>query len=285
MNIVQCPVCKQSNLRQWGKRNDYLLYKCFSCTHKFADLRKLEMFQEDPSAFRQMITNGLMSSDEQYYEHLAAGESVGNATAITAEHILDLYKKKTINMKTGSWLDIGCGSGYLLSLVQNAGFASLGIEPGGWGQIAASRKGLQIVQGFLTRDTFTQSFDVVSATDVVEHVPEPVEFLSLMASYISSEGYILISIPFTDSLEAKLMGVHWNMVAPPTHCQFFSMRSLKFALQRAGLKLVDWRQFNIRNLYVLSRYVYFRHLVDMLLPGPQLVCLAQKLNCVQVPRE
>ena len=116
---------------------------------------------------------------------------------------------------------------------------------------------------------------MVSATDVVEHVSEPVEFLRLMAGYLMPSGYIVISIPFADSFEAKLMGTRWDMVGPPTHCQFFSMRSLKLALQMAGLEFIDSRQFNVRNMLGLSKYGYLRDVVDALLPGPQLVCLVR----------
>jgi 2-polyprenyl-3-methyl-5-hydroxy-6-metoxy-1,4-benzoquinol methylase len=275
VNLIKCSICDQTCLRPWGERNGYKLYSCLSCTHKFADLKNQEMSRSDPERFREEFTHGLMSSDEKYYEHLAAGETPGNATAITTEHILNICRKNRLEF-SGNWLDIGCGSGYLLSEVQNSGFIAHGIEPGGWGQIAVVRKGLQIVQGFLTNDTFAQRFDVVSATDVIEHIPDPVEFLKLMAGYVVSGGYIIISIPFADSLEAKLMGARWDMVEPPTHCQFFSMQSLKLALQKAGLEVVDSCQFNIRNLRGLLRQVYLRQLVDILLPGPQLVCLIQK---------
>lgn len=277
MNLIKCPVCERECKRLWGKRNGYLLYNCLSCTHKFADLRNIELLRDDPILFREKITNGLMATDAQYYDHLAAGEEAGNTTSITTEKILDLYHEKAVGF-TGSWLDIGCGSGHLLSIVQDAGFVAHGIEPGGWGQIAAARKGLKIVQGFLTNDTFSQCFDVVSATDVVEHLSNPVQFLGLMARYVVSDGYVIISIPFVDSFEARLMGVSWNMVAPPTHCQFFSTQSLELALQLAGLKMIGRRQFNIRNIPLFSRNVWVRRLIDLLFPGPQLVCVLQKVS-------
>ena len=202
------------------------------------------------------------------------------ATATTTEHILDLCRENMVGIP-GCWLDIGCGSGYLLSQVQNSGFDALGIEPGGWGQIAAKQKRLHVVQGFLAKDTFSQRFEVVSATDVVEHVPDPVEFLRLMAGYVVPSGYILISIPFADSIEAKLRGANWNMVEPPTHSQFFSMQSLELALQLAGLSLIVSRQFNIRNMRGLSRYVSLRRFIDALIPGPQLVCLVRKVGHIE----
>lgn len=238
MASIECPICEQTRLRRWGERNGYALYHCLSCTHKFADLGNREHTLHTPKSFLERITNGLMSSDEQYYEHLTAGETTGNPTSITARHVIDVCKSNALPF-VGNWLDVGCGSGHLLSLVRDVGFIALGIEPGGWGQIAAARKRLQVVKGFLTKDTFSQRFDVVSATDVVEHVSDPLELLRLMASYVVQGGYIIISIPFADSVEARLMGTRWDMVEPPTHCQFFSMHSLSVAVQRAGLRVID----------------------------------------------
>lgn len=277
MSSVMCPICQQNDHKFWGRRNGYELYQCQACSHKFADLKNLEMSRVDPDQFREEFTHGLMSSDVQYYEHLAVGEGVGRATAVTVEHILDLCRNNGVEF-SGGWLDVGCGSGLLLSQVQDAGFVAQGIEPGGWGQIAAERKGLKVVQGFLGNDTFPQRFNVVSATDVVEHLPDPVDFLGLIAGYVESGGHIVITIPFADSPEAKWRGARWDMVEPPTHSQFFSMCSLKLALKMAGLEIVDSRQYNIRNLRGLSRYRFMRRILDALMPGPQLVCLIKKID-------
>ena len=235
------------------------------------------MTQNDPDRFREEFTHGLMSTDQEYYDHLSRGEKLGMPTSITADHVLELCKNEGV-IGGGSWLDIGCGSGYLLRRVQDADFHALGIEPGGWGQIAAAHKNVNITQGFLTPNTFGRHFDVISATDVVEHLPDPVNFLKLMASYLEHHGYIVIAIPFADSLEARLMGSHWDMVEPPTHSQFFSRNSLKLALQQAGLEAVSMHQYNIRHLGGLARNKIIRRAVDIVIPGPQLVCLMRTAN-------
>jgi 2-polyprenyl-3-methyl-5-hydroxy-6-metoxy-1,4-benzoquinol methylase len=225
-----------------------------------------------------------MTSDAQFYEQLTSAEGIGRGTSVTTEHILDLSRRNGVKPH-GTWLDVGCGSGHLLSKVQKAGFTALGVEPGGWGQIAAERKKLNITQGFLSYNTFPKNYNIVSATDVVEHIPNPVEFIKLLAGYVEPNGHLIITIPFADSLEAKLMGVRWNMVEPPTHCQFFFMRSLKLALQDAGMEMVDSKQYNLRNMRGLSRYRNLRRILDALVPGPQLVCLAQKINFNSVSRK
>lgn len=278
---VICTVCEALLLRFWGERNGYKLYQCLSCTHRFADLQNQVMEQNNPDRFREEFTHGLMSTDQEYYDHLSGGEGIGMPTSITAEHILELCQDEGV-INGSSWLDIGCGSGHLLRCVQDLGFDAIGIEPGGWGQIAAAQKDIKVIQGFLKSDTFDRRFDVISATDVVEHLPDPVNFFRLMGGYLEPGGHIIIAVPFADSLEARLMGSRWNMVEPPTHSQFFSCPSLRLALRQAGLEAISMRQYNIRHLGGLVRNKFIRYVIDMVIPGPQLVCVARKANFIEI---
>jgi SAM-dependent methyltransferase len=273
---TKCPVCRKTQIRLWGERNGYLLYRCLLCTHRFADLKDREISQDDLNLFREGITNGLMSGDQEYYEHLCKGEGLGLPTTITADHVLELYLKE--RPVGGSWLDVGCGAGYLMYRANDVGFCARGIEPGGWGQIAAMHKNLNVVQGFLTPDTFPGHFDVISATDVVEHTPDPVSFLKLIADYLLVGGHAIISIPFFESAEARLMGLRWNMIEPPTHSQFFSSQSLQLALNQAGFEIISSRQYNIRYLLGFARFKIVRKIIDTVFSGPQLICLMRKIK-------
>jgi len=220
------------------------------------------------------MTNGLMATDRAYFEHLTQEEAPGRASAVVADHVLALCARGGVG--TGRWLDVGCGSGYLLMQVIKAGFTPAGIEPGGWAQIAAAERKLPIVQGFLGPDTFTQPFDVVSATDVLEHVASPVAFLRMLSQQISPGGRIVITIPYAQSLEARLKGERWNMIDPPTHRQFFTRRSLDELLARTGLAIERRRRYHLRNMRGLGKYRLARRILDAAIPGPQLACLLTK---------
>jgi ubiquinone/menaquinone biosynthesis C-methylase UbiE len=68
------------------------------------------MEQDNPDRFREEFTHGLMSTDQEYYDHLSGGEGIGMPTSITADHILELCQGDCV-INGSSWLDIGCGSG------------------------------------------------------------------------------------------------------------------------------------------------------------------------------
>jgi 2-polyprenyl-3-methyl-5-hydroxy-6-metoxy-1,4-benzoquinol methylase len=232
-------------LSPWGRRNGYALYRCCDCGHRFADLKDYSVLHQNPDVFRQRFTHHLMETDDMYYRHLCLGEKVGRPTYATTELILAKIQAAGYLLPAGRWLDVGSGSGYLVQVLQRRGWDVVGIEPGGWGQIAARDKGIPVVQGFLGETTFSGKFDFISATDVLEHQPDPLHLLRLIAHYLSRSGIAFISVPFAESFHGKIFKSRWAMVEPPTHCHFFTRASFLSLLGNYGLELAEMLQYNL----------------------------------------
>jgi 2-polyprenyl-3-methyl-5-hydroxy-6-metoxy-1,4-benzoquinol methylase len=263
-NHQVCPICGTHDIVLWGSRSGFQLYKCRNCTHRFADIGSSTITEIQGDRFRSHVTNDQMASDIEYYNHLCSGEQPGKHTYITVEHILTLLPH--IGKGCGrSWLDIGCGSGYLVHRMRQLGLGAIGIEPGGWGQVAAKEKYIPVVQGFLNKQTFLNKFDVISVTDVLEHQPDPEQFLLLIHHYLLPSSYVLISFPFADSLLRRFLGTHWKMVAPPTHCQFFTHKSFETLLEKTGFELVHLIQYNSSYLPVIREFRGGRWMTDKFL--------------------
>ena len=266
-----CPVCKAKNAKYIGTKNYISIMACIDCTHVFADLAGKDFNHSDLDLFRDGFTHGRMQSDSDYYDHLVQGEAVGCPTFVTASKVLSMVLKTGFAHK--SWLDVGSGSGHLVERAEKMDFDASGIEPGGWGQIAANRKGIRIAQGFLGENLSGRKYSIISATDVVEHVPDPIRFLSLMSSHMEEDGILIISIPCIESFEAKIFGLNWSMLSPPTHRHFFTKKSLNIAINKAGLRPLETQQYNIRRLFGLSRYSAIQRLIDKIILGDQLICM------------
>lgn len=214
------------------------------CSHRFADVRENSTLSEDPDEFRSRFTHNLMETDRAYYEHLLAGEQRGRATHITTELVMEAADAD-LGQKDNSWLDIGCGSGYLLKRLKDRGVSAIGIEPGGWGQIAAQDKGVEVVQGFLAEGTFTRRFDWISALDMLEHQADPAKALRLIRDLLTPGGKVFISVPFADSLQGWFLKYRWRMVEPPTHCQFFTKRSFNHLIEKEGFVLARTIRYTV----------------------------------------
>jgi SAM-dependent methyltransferase len=223
------------------------------------------VLSDDPDVFLRRFTNEMMDSDENYYHHLCLGEREGQPTHTTSRLILQRIHSDEGMRAQGRWLDVGSGSGYLVHALQRDGFDAIGIEPGGWGQIAARQKGIRVIQGFLEETTLLGKFDFVSATDVLEHQPDPGGLLDLIGYYLRPSGTAFITVPFVDSFHGRILRSRWSMVEPPTHSQFFSLSSFESLLRKCGFELVGMVRYNVTYPWPLGRLKLGRKLVDWLL--------------------
>jgi len=137
----------------------------------------------------------------------------------------------------GRLLDIGCGSGAYVALMNELGWEVAGIEMDGKAvAVARSHFGLLIHNGTVDDAPFEeQSFDVVTMSHVLEHVPDPVSFLQAATRFVKPDGRIIIVTPNARSLGSSLFGKDWYALQPPQHLILYGARGLRRCLAQTGL--------------------------------------------------
>jgi 2-polyprenyl-3-methyl-5-hydroxy-6-metoxy-1,4-benzoquinol methylase len=277
MTSKSCPICSGLETETLGRKNQHAIIRCKNCWHWWAQ-GVSELGSADLESFKKQYCNYDEETAAREYSKLANGEQPGNHV-----HKTNLLLREILgDLKwTGqSHLDVGCGSGYLLGQSKQAGLSVQGIEPGPWGRKASERWSIPVESNFLRANHFDRPFDLVTATDVIEHQADPVKFLNVLKSNTSDTGLIVISFPYTRSFNARVLGTRWHMVFPPTHCQFFSEQSAAELANRCGLKIVAKRQHNTGGFPILSRsrifQVAYNTLLDLLTFGDQLVLALSK---------
>jgi 2-polyprenyl-3-methyl-5-hydroxy-6-metoxy-1,4-benzoquinol methylase len=132
-------------------------------------------------------------------------------------------------------LDIGCSFGVLLNRFQEGYHCqAFGIEPGDGHRAHAQKTGLNV---HATLEAFEQEnetpVDCISMAHVVEHLPDPVGYLShLKESLLTPDGWLVIEVPNLyahDSFEIA-------------HLVSYSSHTLVQTLKKAGFEIIKLEQ-------------------------------------------
>ena len=135
-------------------------------------------------------------------------------------------------------LDIGCGDGALLVEAIRRGVHSVGLE-GGAQNAATAREasGAEVIEAHLEEaDLGGRTFGLVGCTHVLEHVEDPVRFLSICRELLAPEGRFFIEVP--NVMRPKMS---FRRMFQFRHSFFFSPETLVAMLRRAGLRTL-WRR-------------------------------------------
>ncbi len=137
-------------------------------------------------------------------------------------------------------LDVGSGVGYSLVEIKSLGGKGWGIDPDGNAKRIAKKLKLRFYQGFLTNCPFPKNyFDLITASQVIEHEPDPLRFLNLCKEFLGSSGRIILSFPNTNSFFRKIWRKSWLHWHIPYHLNHFNKRSFKILARNSGLKIAS----------------------------------------------
>jgi len=141
-------------------------------------------------------------------------------------------------------LDVGSGPGYFLLHGKQRGWETLGIEPSGQAAEHSRQLGLEIIEDFLTEKTAGQlgNFDVVHASEVLEHISDPKGMLNLSYRLLKPGGLLCVVAPndynpFQDALR-EVCGYESWWLAPPHHINYFEVNSLSNLFADCGFAVV-----------------------------------------------
>ena len=80
-----------------------------------------------------------------------------------------------------------------------------------------------------------EKFDCVIATQVIEHVHQPLVFLRQLVSHTKPGGKIILATPDIRGLLRKVMGRRWPSFKIPEHINYFDPPRLSALMRKGGL--------------------------------------------------
>lgn len=154
-------------------------------------------------------------------------------------------------------LDVGCAMGSMLDEAKAGGWDSVGVESSEFAaRYAAEHSGCPVYAGTLQKAAFpSESFDVVTLMDVIEHVPEPSELMGEIYRVLRPGGVAFIVTPNFASFFVWLYGPKAYGVWPDQHVVYFQPSTMTSLLRKIGFSrtIVGSKDFYGENLRRLLR--------------------------------
>jgi SAM-dependent methyltransferase len=241
--LKKCLLC-DSNASQYGKLRfhnvdtvagvnsltyidiSYTLYKCNRCNLVY----KLPL----PNENSLRLLYGKSGKEE--FCRVAFQERLDRRFDEIETIALSLSKGKNV-------LDIGCGNGAMLNSWDDC-WNKFGVEYSLPASRSAVNQGVKII-GRTVSDVSTKYksyFDVVTLIDVVEHIPNPKNFLEDLFAISRMQGIIIILTGTTDYWFWRFIKSGYWYESFPEHLVFFSIRTFQFLANQYSGKIVFERR-------------------------------------------
>jgi SAM-dependent methyltransferase len=228
LEYAECPVCR-SDRREFPLRlkQPYNVVRCTECGLYYLYPRLIESAMQE--AYRQL----------SYYQGGVSGYADASYTAqesaLRATFKRLLHNLARRGLTGGDLLEIGCGYGYLLDEAHSFFPRRAGTEFSPQGAEIARETGAEVFVGGVEQIPPDARFDCIIATQVIEHIYEPLSFVKQLAGRTKPGGHIILATPDIGGVLRKLMRRRWPSFKVPEHVLYFDYWTLSSLMYRAGL--------------------------------------------------
>ena len=242
------------NIYESVKKNPLGFYELSEKYRKnMDDFYENEYYQNDKALYKKEYSN----EEITYMNNLLKQK----------EYIFNKYAKSP-----NSFLDIGCGEGYALNFfskkynIKGIDYSDFGIKTHNPNMLKYLIKG-DIMDCIKNID---ETFDLINLDNVLEHLPNPQEFLQLLKKICNNNTIICISVPNDFSMiqiklcEEKIIKTpFWVTEKTSEHFNYFSTDSLKKFIENNGFEVleligdypIDLNLFNPKTNYIKYKNV------------------------------
>ncbi len=292
--VTSCILCGYRGQNLYSHLKDSLfgvpgfwsISSCKNCALLWLDPQPLE---EDTSLLysnyytHEGLTNNFLTSSEVSFENFPKNKKIKYAVLVAYFKYpimvprvyyfvgvilgaIPSFRKKVelsiggfLPKKGARLLDLGCGNGDYLLEMKYLGFDVEGIEIDPQSAEIARSNGIPVITGTLTKNTYKEnSFDAVYLNNVIEHLANPEEIMSICHTILKKGGRLCIKTCSSKSFARSLFQESYRGLEIPRHFFIFSPESLRQLGKRVGFS-VKKRLHQIKKTYlrVTEQAIFF----------------------------
>jgi 2-polyprenyl-3-methyl-5-hydroxy-6-metoxy-1,4-benzoquinol methylase len=243
-------------------RDDFMqIKKCRVCGHEFFE-KPLLRYENMPKAAQYLPDAGTIENDKgvdleacqcsgcglvqlnnepvpYYKEVIRASAFSGGMKDFRMKQFHDFVEKYSLKRK--KVIEIGCGRGEFLSIMQQSGVEAYGLEYSEASVTQCVNDGLKVSRGFVQRAAERLDFapfDAFFTLNYLEHLPDPNSFLSGIHFNLADDAIGLVEVPNFDMILRNKLFSEFI----PDHLFYFTRETLNTALMLNGFEIIDCKE-------------------------------------------
>jgi SAM-dependent methyltransferase len=232
-----CPLCSSGLTGLYLKctdnlitKEEYDIYKCSSCGFVFTN------------GYPEEEDIGRYYDSGDYVSHEAGAGGLVNRIYFRARAIMLRRKKRIIRkmtgLKSGSLLDIGCGTGHFAAMMLRSGWDVTGIEPGIKAREYGIQKfGIRVIHPSEISELPDGSFDCITLWHVMEHFHDPSGYAMEMRRLLKPGGKCIAALPNCSSYDAGFFRECWAAWDVPRHLWHFNPDTFRIFAEKEGFSI------------------------------------------------
>ncbi len=243
-----CPVCQSKYIFKildvrdhFLSQEEFSIWQCKNCKLSFTN----------PRPENERLGKYYESRDYLSHDTKNSG-AIGKLYQFLRKiNIKQKYKIVSGLTGIGEILDIGCGTGELLSYFQEHKWECLGIEPNVSARdFARTHYHLKVVEEPELQKLSAASYDIISMWHVLEHVPDVNARIVEIKRILKKEGFLIIALPNITSWDAVLYRDYWAGLDVPRHLYHFSPQAFRNLAKQHDLKIINILPLKLDAFYV-----------------------------------
>jgi len=164
------------------------------------------------------------------------------------------------SLKGKKVIEIGCGRGEYLSIMQQFGVEAYGLEYSEESVMQCVKDGLKVSKGFIENSTYKLNyapFDAFYILNFLEHLSDPVSILRGIYNSLTDDAVGLVEVPNFDMILRKKLFSEFI----GDHVFYFTKETLNTALRMNGFEIIDSKE--VWYDYLISTIVKKREKLDI----------------------